>query len=117
MFEILTRFGIHPASRVSLLGVRDSDFLRAVLPYVANPSQHRAAPDSDLIFLAVESSMQLKRLAPLVKYLRPGGALWIVYPDSFEHGKLLPAVLAAGLAPGEVLAFGAGHSALHTTPA
>lgn len=103
-----------PAARVSLLGVRDSDFLRVVLPQLANPAQHRAAWESDHIFLAAESAQQLKRAAPLVKYLRPGGTLWILYATNeaaLSQAAVVAALEAAGLQPGPTCSFNATQTA------
>jgi hypothetical protein len=72
---------IRPGQRVSLLGVRDAAFLRTHLPQVANPSQHRAAMQSDVIVLAIESKLQWQRLAPLRKYLAPEGIFWVLCED------------------------------------
>jgi hypothetical protein len=49
------------------------------LAQVVNPSQHRAVMGSDLIVLVVEGPMQLRRVAPLCKYLAPGGLLWLLH--------------------------------------
>jgi hypothetical protein len=110
--ELLSRFGIGPASRVSLLGVRDAEFLRAVLPQLANPAQHRAAMDSDHIFLAAESAQQLKRVAPLVKYLRPGGRLWVLAGKGVGAGQVAAALAGAGLRVGPAVAFNTTYTAL-----
>lgn len=90
---------------MSLLGVRDTEFLRAVLPQLANPAQHRAAMDSDHIFLVAESAQQLKRVAPLVKYLRPGGRLWVLSGAGLTAGEVAAALAGAGLRVGAAVAF------------
>lgn len=115
MSELLTRFGVHPESRVSLLGIRDAAFLRDILPQVANPAQHRAAKDSDFIFLGVESEGQLKRLEPLKKYLTPSGAIWVIYPNNdprLTNATVLTAIHRAGLTSNQILNFSPTHTAL-----
>lgn len=72
--------------KISLLGIRDAEFLRQYLPQVVNPEQHRAVYGSDLILLGVEGEGQLKRVEPLKKYLGAGGQIWVVFPK----GDLLP---------------------------
>ncbi len=118
MSELLTLLGVHPESRVSLLGIRDAEFLRAILPNLLNPSQHRAAYQSDFIFLGVESPQQLKRLSPLKKYLNPHGSFWIVYPN--HHSLITPSLIlaaldTAGLTASDSIPFSSTHTALHAT--
>jgi hypothetical protein len=112
---LLEKLGVKPESRVSLLGIRDAHFLREILPQVANPAQHRAAKDSDLIFLGVESEGQLKRLEPLKKYMTVSGAIWVIYPKGQKHitqAQVLSAIKAAGLTDNKVCSFSETHTAL-----
>ena len=112
---LLQKLGVKPESRVSLLGVRDPNFLREILPQVLNPAQHRAAKESDLIFLGVESEGQLKRLDPLKKYIVPKGAIWVIYPKGQKHitqAQVLEAIKAAGLTDNKVCSFSETHTAL-----
>jgi len=116
--DLLTLLGVQPESRVSLLGIRDAHFLRAILPNLLNPSQHRAAFHSDLIFLGVDSPQQLKRLSPLRKYLKPHGAFWIVYPNDqplIPLTLILAALDSAGLTASDSIPFSSTHTALHAT--
>jgi hypothetical protein len=113
--ELLRKLGVKPESRVSLLGIRDPEFLRQILPNLLNPAQHRAVKDSDLIFLGVESPQQLKRLKPLSKYLVPNGGIWIVYPKgvkSITQDQVFTAIKAAGLVDNKVASFSPTHTAL-----
>ncbi len=118
MSDLLTLLGVQPESRVSLLGIRDAEFLRAILPNLLNPSQHRAAYHSDFIFLGVESPQQLKRLSPLKKYLNPGGSFWVVYPHHQPYitpSFILASLHGAGLTPSGFIPFSSTHAALHAT--
>lgn len=115
MSELLHKLGVKPESRVSLLGIRDAEFLRAILPNVTNPSQHRATKNSDLIILGVEAEGQLKRLEPLKKYLTPNGGIWIVYPKGqslITQAQVFAAIKAAGLTDNKDCSFSATHTAL-----
>ncbi len=115
MSDLLHKLGVKPESRVSLLGIRDADFLRAILPNVTNPAQHRASKDSDLIFLGVESAGQLKRLEPLKKYLTPNGGIWIIYSKAqtqLTQSQLFTAIKSAGLTSDQILNFSDTHTAL-----
>lgn len=112
---LLAKLGVKPESRVSLLGIRDANFLREILPQVANPAQHRAAKDSDLIFLGVESEGQLKRLEPLKKYLTQNGGIWVIYPKGQKHitqAQVMTAIKAAGLTDNKVVSFSETHTGL-----
>lgn len=118
MSELLHKLGVQPESRVSLLGIRDAEFLRAILPNVLNPSQHRAAKNSDLIFLGVESPQQLKRLEPLKKYLSPNGAIWVIYPKGQSHitqSMVLTGIKIGGLIDNKVVAFSETHTGLRAS--
>lgn len=112
---LLAKLGVKPESRVSLLGIRDANFLREILPQTANPAQHRAAKDSDLIFLGVEAEGQLKRLQPLKQYIKQNGAIWIIYPKGQKHitqTMVMTAIKAAGLTDNKVVSFSETHTGL-----
>jgi len=112
---LLDKLGVKPESRVSLLGIRDAGFLRAILPQVLNPSQHRAVKESDLIFLGVEAPNQLKRLEPLKKYLNKNGGIWVIYPKAQTHvtqAQVMTAIEAAGLIDNKVVSFSETHTGL-----
>ncbi|WP_031499989.1 DUF3052 family protein [Bryobacter aggregatus] len=112
---LIDKLGIKPGLRISLLGIRDSDFLRQVLPQVANPSQHRAVKGSDLIFLGVESKEQLQRLAPLRKYLVANGNIWVIYPKGQKHitqADVMAAIKEAGLVDNKTCSFSVTHTGL-----
>lgn len=112
---LLAKLGIRPESRISLLGIQDPEFLRQVLPQVANPTQTRPAKDSDLIFLGVESTTQLERIPTLKKHLVPGGAIWIIYPKGQKHitqAQVMAAIKSAGLTDNKVVSFSAIHTGL-----
>ncbi len=112
---MIDKLGVKPGLRISLLGIRDAAFLREVLPQVANPAQHRAVKDSDLIFLGVESREQLKRLEPLKKYLVPNGNIWVVYPKGQKYitqADVMAAMKAAGIVDNKVVSFSVTHTGL-----
>src|SRR5580700_10042558 len=73
--SLADKLDVKPGMRVSLIGV-------------ANPLERRtsdvtegtAAKGSDLIFFGAEADKDLAKLRSLQKALKPGGAIWVVYP-------------------------------------
>src|SRR2546425_202212 len=99
--SLIEKLGVKSGSRVSVLGVADSDFRRDLESRTTDISGAKAAKDSDVIFFAAWRNADLDQLGILQKFLKRDGAIWVVYPkgqkDITEGG-----VLAAGKRAGVV---------------
>jgi hypothetical protein len=69
----------------------------------------------DLLVLGVEDLESLHAIEPLVKFVKPDGAFWVVYPKNRkevpEH-QVLHAGRDAGLKDVKMMRFAASHSAV-----
>ncbi|MGH2572421.1 MAG: hypothetical protein ACRDGU_02885 [Actinomycetota bacterium] len=97
--SLMDKLGVRPESRVSLLGLRDSGFLAQLEDRRADVARGRRRKGSDLIFLSVENSNDLRRLGELEPYLQRNGAVWVVYAKGRKDLRQVD-VIGAGLGSG-----------------
>ena|SRR5438445_319272 len=80
---LLDKLGVKPGHRIALIGRFDGDFVEQLRARGALVSR-RAVRDADHIYLAAETSADLRKIASLKKALRKNGALWIVRPKGVK---------------------------------
>jgi hypothetical protein len=108
--SLADKLDVKPGMRVSLIGV-------------ANPLERRtsditegtAAKGSDLIFFGAEADKDLAKLRSLQKALKPGGAIWVVYPKGQKQITEVGVIQAgrqAGMVDTKVARFSETHTAL-----
>lgn len=109
----LTKLGVKPDWRVSVIGPAEPAFLDELAPLVASLSATRIRKPSHAIFFFLSQAADLDRIPALRKSLIAAGALWLVrpkgHPDLSER-----AVMAAGKAAGLVDVKVVGFSPTHT---
>ncbi len=115
---------LHPPSRIGKLGVKagvavrlvgdfEQDFLDELSGCAIDPIKGRAK--ADLVFFAAAAARDLSRVAKLKVWLKPSGALWVVYPKgvpAIREIEVLQAGRAAGLKDTKVARFSSTHTAL-----
>ncbi len=104
------KLDVKPDMRVSLLGVPD-----ALEGRCSDVTTGKAANNSDLIFFGAEQDKDLAKLAALRKSIKPGGAIWVVYPkgkQEITEAGVLTAGRAAGFVDVKVARFSDTHTAL-----
>ena len=74
------KLGIKPGLTVSVLAIRDADFIRNLRASAKAFSAGKLLRDSDLIFLGASESADLAEIGNVLSSLARSGALWIVYP-------------------------------------
>jgi hypothetical protein len=74
------KLGVKNAMRVSLVGQFDETFEKELGAATNNVAKGKIAADSELIFVAVESSKGLSDVAKIAKSVKGAAGLWIVYP-------------------------------------
>jgi hypothetical protein len=111
----LDKLGVKPAMKVSVVGPVDESFVAELRARTADVSQGRPRAGSDLVFFAVETPADLRRLATLRKSLQPAGALWVLRAKGPAAKVSETAVMAKGKAAGlvdtKVVAFSDTHTA------
>ncbi len=103
------KLGIKPGVRIALAGSFDPVFTGEVREYLTS------LQSSDLVFLALESSVDLGNLPEVVRRLPESAALWIIYPKeipAIRETEVIGGGRAAGLTDIKVVSFSATHTGL-----
>jgi len=113
--SLLDKLGVKAGMRISVVAIRDDNFLRDLSRHTSDITNGKPARDSDLIFFGAERTDALEKLCELSRSLKPNGAIWVVYPkgqkDITEAGVFAAGKLA-GLVDVKVASFSATHTAL-----
>jgi hypothetical protein len=78
--SLLDKLGVKPGLRVSVVGIEDRAFLDQLAARVDDLTRGRARAGSDLVLVAMSDPSELPRLAKLREAIKPGGAIWVVWP-------------------------------------
>jgi hypothetical protein len=109
------KLGVKNAMRVSLVGKFDDTFERELSAATNNVAKGKIAADSELIFVAVESSKGLSDVAKIAKSVKGAAGLWIVYPKGKKEITEIDVIGAGrktGLKDVKVVGFSPTHTAL-----
>jgi hypothetical protein len=109
------KLGVKGAMQVSLQGKFDDDFRKELSAATTNISAGKIAANSELIFLAVESSAKLADVARIAKSVKGATGLWIVYPKGkkeITESEVIGAGRKMGLKDVKVTGFSPTHTAL-----
>jgi hypothetical protein len=113
---LLDKLGVSPGARVAVLGVTDTDFLALLADRTAEVAFGPPEPDTDLVFLAADSTDELAPLEALRGRIRPAGAIWVVSRKgraaTLRDVEVIAAALASGLVDNKVVSFSETHTAL-----
>jgi hypothetical protein len=112
---VTEKLGIKPGLVISVMGLRDADFLKDLRDQAKSFSDSKSLNDSDLIFVGVEKASDLARAAKATPSLSSTGSLWIVYPkgkQEIKEQQVLDAGRQAGLVDVKVVSYSATHTAL-----
>jgi hypothetical protein len=113
--SLLDKLGVTAELTVSIVGIRDSDFLRDISTRTKNIVRGRAAAGSALVFLGAEDLSDLFALRALRDTIAKNGGVWVVYPKGQKHIREIDVINAgksAGLVDNKVASFSATHTAL-----
>lgn len=109
------KLGIKPGLTVSVLAIRDADFIRDLRSSAKAFSNTKLLADSDLIFMGASEAEDLGDMTGVLPSLAKSGALWIVYPkgkQEITEVQVIAAGRAAGLVDVKVVKFSQTHTAL-----
>lgn len=76
----LDKLGVKPDARVSVIGIDDRQFLDELAGRTKDLFVGRARPESDLVFVIMSARADLPRLDKLRRAIKPGGAVWVIWP-------------------------------------
>lgn len=111
---LLDKLGVKPGQKISVFGLRDVAFLN-LLKERSGDVASRPRKGSDLIFCLVDNHRDLPRLAGLREYLKPAGAIWVLWPKgrrAFREDDIRAFGPEAGLVDVKIVAFSETLSAL-----
>ena len=109
------KLGVKNAMRVSLLGRFDDDFQKELSAATKNVSAGKITINSEIIFVAVESSEELSDVARIAKSVKGAMGLWVVYPKGkkeITETDVIGAGRKTGLKDVKVVGFSPTHTAL-----
>jgi len=82
---LLDKLGVRPGMRVAIIGsLHDDDdealaFRASLAERTSDLTEsNRPKPDTDIVFLAADTTRELRALARIRPRLRPNGAVWVV---------------------------------------
>jgi hypothetical protein len=112
---LLDKLGVKPGMKVSLLGIDDAGFKKQLRARTDEVTEGRAAKGSDIVFVKMTEAKEATRLEALRAAIKPGGAVWVVWPKgqkAFREDDARNAGPAAGLVDVKVASFSDTLSAL-----
>jgi hypothetical protein len=122
---LLDKLGVRPGMRVAIVGALEDDdedrdaegpFRVRLAERTSDITDGPPKPDTDIVFLAADSTAELEALAALRPRIRPAGAIWVVSRKGKAATLRDIEVMAAGrehrLIDNKVVAFSARRTAL-----
>ena len=122
---LLDKLGVRPGMRVAIVGtVEDDDevvdgegpFRERLAGRTSDITDGPPKPDSDIVFLAADSTDELAVLADLRPQIRPAGAIWVVSRKgraaTIRDVEVMAAARDAGLVDNKVVSFSPTHTSL-----
>jgi hypothetical protein len=107
------KLGLKAGAEVRLVGEFEQDFLEELRGCAVELADGKAK--ADLVFFTATAARDLARVAKLKAWLKPAGALWVVYPKgvpAIREIEVLQAGRAAGLKDTKVASFSSTLTAL-----
>ena len=122
---LLDKLGIRPGMRVAIVGALEDDdevlddegpFRARLAERTSDVTEGRPKPDSDIVLLAADTTVELVALAELRSRIRPAGAIWVVSRKgkaaTLRDIEVMAAAREHGLIDNKVVAFSARRTAL-----
>jgi hypothetical protein len=113
--SLYEKLGVKPESRAAVIGKHDEEFLLGLATHLLKGASTELRSDYDIIFLRVDTHIDLPRIADAAGHLVPNGRLWIFHPKgksaSPTDAEIRTAGLTAGLVDNKISAYTASHTA------
>lgn len=107
------KLGLKPGMRASLLGLSDDNFEQDLIERNVDVS-HRKRKNSDVLLVAIEEVVDLRKLDGLEDHLTRDGAIWTISPKGrkdFNENDVYAAARALDLTDVKVVRFSDTHTA------
>ncbi|HEX5823373.1 MAG TPA: hypothetical protein VFY18_02845 [Candidatus Limnocylindrales bacterium] len=121
---LLDKLGVRPGMRVAIVGrLHDddeatdaADFRSELGGRTSDVRDGPPKPDTDLVFLAADTTAELAALAELRRKIRPNGAIWVVSRKgkaaTLRDVEVMSAAREHGLVDNKVVAFSSRRTSL-----
>ena len=113
---LIDKLGVRPGARVAILGVDDEAFRTLLDERTQDVADGQPPPDTNVVFLAADSTGELEALPSLRERIRPNGAIWVVSRKgrdaTLRDVEVIAAAKEAGLVDNKVVSFSDTHTAL-----
>ena len=115
---LLDKLGVRPGSRVAIVGDVDPDgtFRALLADRTTDVTLGEPRSESDLVFVAADSTEELAGLAELRRRIRPNGGIWVVSRKgraaTIRDVEVMAAGREAGLVDNKVVSFSETHTSL-----
>ena len=122
---LLDKLGIRPGMRVAIIGALEDDdeapddegpFRTRLAERTSDITDGHPKPESDVVFLAADSTAELATLADIRPRIRPAGAIWVVShkgkPATLRDVEVMAAARDHGLIDNKVVAFSARRTSI-----
>lgn len=115
---LLDKLGVKPGARVAIVGDVDPDgsFRELLADRTSDVTIGRPKADTDLVFLAADSTAELEALAGLRTRIRSNGAIWVVSrkgkASTLRDVEVMAAGKANALVDNKVVSFSDTHTSL-----
>ena len=120
---LLDKLGVRPGMRVAIVGSLHDDhdesagFRESLAERTSDLTEsNRPKPDTDIVFLAADTTRELRALARIRPRLRPTGAVWVVSRKgraaTLRDVEVMAAARDHDLVDNKVVAFSASRTAV-----
>ena len=112
--SLLDKLDVGAGQTISIVGLKDEEFIGQVRERAGRVVTGRLARDSDLVFLGAKSERDLSRIPAALQAITRDGAIWVVHPkgkDGLLDTTIFAAAKHAGLTYTKVARFSATHTA------
>jgi hypothetical protein len=113
--SLFDKLGVVAEAHVALVGRHEETFTIALNARLAKAASATLRTRYDLIFLRIDRTQDLVRLARAAQHLKPNGALWIFHPKgsgaSPTDAEVRSSGIAAGLVDNKISAYNDSHTA------
>lgn len=112
--SLIDKLDVKPAHTVSVVALRDDDFVRTLEARAARVVVGRIAPRSDIVFLGAEEARGLARIARAASAIARDGTIWVIHPkgsDRLRDTDIFAEAKRVGLTYTKVARFSPTHTA------
>ena len=112
--SLIDKLDVKPEHTISVVAIKDDDFVQALRARAANVVTGRMTTDSNVIFLGAEKIADLERLSKAAAAMARDGAIWVIHPkgpNALRDTEIFAEAKRVGLTYTKVARFSPTHTA------